>query len=107
MSTRSFFIVLASIASAPVAVIESLNSKIAYVPKQKTRKRKQLPTSTSTTLSSTSSSDTAVIDDSKHASAVASLPTVIDTDEVLDDANEPLVELLNDFPKKKEWAMQQ
>ena len=107
MSTRSLFIVFASIASAPTAVIGSLNSKIAYVPKKNNRKRKNLPTSTSTTLSSTSSSDTAVINDSKHASVFASLPTVIDTDEVLDDANEPLVELLNDFPKKKEWAKQQ
>ena len=74
MSTRSFFIVFALIASAPAAVIGSLNGKIAYIPKQKNRKRTNRPNSTSTTLSSTSSSDMAVIGDSKHASAVASLP---------------------------------
>ena len=83
MSTRSFFIVFASIASAPAAVIGSLNDKIAYVPKQKTRKRKTRPPSTSTTLSSISSFDMAVIDDPKNAAAVTSLPTPIDANEVL------------------------
>ena len=71
-------------------------------PNRKKRKRKTLPPSTSTTLSSISSSDLAVVDDQNSASAVASFPIPLDTNEVLDDDNETLVDLLNDFPKKKE-----
>ena len=39
-----------------------------------------------------------VVNDPNIASAAASFPIPLDTDKVLDDANEPLVELLNDVP---------
>ena len=76
MSTRSFFIMFASITSAPVAVIESLNDKIAYIPKHQTRKRKTRPPSTGTTLISISSSDMAVTDDQKILPRSPRLPTL-------------------------------
>ena len=91
----------ASISSAPGAVIELLNSKIAYIPKQKKHKCKPSLPSYSSTLSSKSSSGVVFNNDPSTVSAAVSIPILFDTDEVPYDANEPLIDLLNDFPKRK------